>query len=71
VLTSARAGTAEIAGGHALLVDPESIDDIAAGMGRMPSVSRDALTAAASYARTFTWRRTAEQTLAVYRALAG
>jgi glycosyltransferase involved in cell wall biosynthesis len=67
VLTSARPGTAEIAGGHAILVDPESDEAIAAGIERLPQVGSDVLRAAARYAGTFTWRRTAEQTLAAYR----
>ncbi|HEX5045562.1 MAG TPA: glycosyltransferase family 1 protein [Gammaproteobacteria bacterium] len=71
VLTSASPGTAEIAGGHALLVDPESIESIAAGIDALPAVGADALAAAAAHARTFTWRRTAERTLAVYRSVAG
>jgi hypothetical protein len=69
VLTSDRPGTAEIAGGHARLVDPESVESIAAGIDALPAVSADALAAAAAYARTFTWRRAAERTLTVYRKL--
>ncbi|HZF30360.1 MAG TPA: glycosyltransferase family 1 protein [Gammaproteobacteria bacterium] len=71
VLTSARPGTAEIAGGHALLVDPESVESIAAGIDSLPAVGADAQAAAAAYARTFTWRRAAERTLSVYRSVAG
>lgn len=71
VLTSARPGTAEIAGGHALLVDPESVESIAAGIDALPRVDAEALAAAAAYARTFTWRRAAERTLDVYRSVAG
>ena len=73
VLTSARPGTAEIAGGHATLVDPESVESIAAGIDRLPGAGADehALAAAAAYARTFTWRRCAERTLDVDRAVAG
>jgi glycosyltransferase involved in cell wall biosynthesis len=70
VLTSARAGTEEIAGGHAVLVEPEAPEAIAAGIDRLVSVTKDSLASAASYARTFTWKRTAEQTLAVYRSIA-
>ena len=67
VLTSARSSMPEIAAGHALLVDPESPESIAAGIDRLTSVSAPALAAAADHARGFTWQRTAEQTLAVYR----
>ncbi|HET7132583.1 MAG TPA: glycosyltransferase family 1 protein [Gammaproteobacteria bacterium] len=67
VLTSDRPGTAEIAGGHARLVDPESVESIAAGIDALATVDSAALAAAAAYASTFTWRRAAERTLAVYR----
>jgi glycosyltransferase involved in cell wall biosynthesis len=70
VLTSARACTEEIAGGHATLVDPEAPEDIAAGIDRLAGTSPETLDAAVSYARTFTWKRTAERTLAVYRSVA-
>jgi alpha-1,3-rhamnosyl/mannosyltransferase len=68
VLTSARPATTEIAGGHAVLVDPESIGSIADGMERLSSIEAVVLRRASAYARSFTWRRAAEQTLAVYRA---
>jgi glycosyltransferase involved in cell wall biosynthesis len=71
VLTSARSSMAEIAAGHAVLVDPESPEDIAAGIDRLSQVPARALADAAAHARGFTWRRTAEQTLAVYRAALG
>lgn len=70
VLTSARAATAEIAGEHAILVDPDSVDDITKGIDSVLSISPKTLADAAAYARTFTWQRTAEQTLAVYHAVA-
>ncbi len=69
VLTSDRPGTAEIAGGHARLVNPESVESIAAGIDALPAMDSAPLAAAAAYARTFTWRRAAERTLAVYRRL--
>jgi glycosyltransferase involved in cell wall biosynthesis len=68
VLTSSRGGCAEIAGGHATLVDPESIDAIAEGIDRLPATTGESRRDAARYASGFTWRRTAQQTLAVYRA---
>jgi alpha-1,3-rhamnosyl/mannosyltransferase len=68
VLTSVSGGTEEIAHGHAVLAEPESIESLAAGIDRLRDVGADSLAAAARYARTFSWRRTAEQTLAVYRA---
>jgi glycosyltransferase involved in cell wall biosynthesis len=70
VLTSARSSMIEIAGGHAVLVDPESVEAVADGIDRLAAPPAQRLAAAAAHARRFTWRRTAEQTLAVYRAIA-
>ncbi len=71
VLTADSGATAEIAGGHAVLVEPRSIESIAAGIERLVATEPAARDAARRYARGFTWRRTAEQTLAVYRSLVG
>ena len=70
VLTSLRSGTEEIAGGHAVLVEPLSVDSIAAGIDRLDGVAAPALESAATHASTFTWQRAAEQTLEVYWRLA-
>jgi glycosyltransferase involved in cell wall biosynthesis len=70
VLTSARACTEEIAGGHAILVEPEAPEDIAAGIDRLVSIRQEIIDSAIGYARSFTWKRTAAQTLAVYRSVA-
>ena len=67
VLTSNRGAMAEVAGGHAVLVDPESIDDIADGIDRLCGLPEQVVNDAALYARRFTWQRTAKQTLAMYR----
>lgn len=69
VLTSFGGGGEEIARGHAILVEPLSIDSIAAGIDRLSAVTESHLEAAARHARTFTWRHAAEQTLAVYRSV--
>jgi glycosyltransferase involved in cell wall biosynthesis len=68
VLTSVLSGTAETAGSHAVLVEPTSVESIADGIDRLCSIAPQALRDAQTYARTFTWRRTAELTAAVYRA---
>lgn len=72
VLTANRYGTREIAEGAAVLVDPESVDDIAAGMNRL--LNDQALRAtikAAGLQRSpsFTWSRTATQVLKVLESL--
>lgn len=71
VLTSNVSSCPEVAGGHAVLVDPLSVDAIAAAVE--PTVRMDAAAreAARQYAATMTWERTARATVAVYeRALA-
>jgi O-antigen biosynthesis alpha-1,2-mannosyltransferase len=70
VLTANRYGTKEIAGDAALLVDPESVEDIASGMHRL--VTDDGLRSTLSAAgreriRDMTWTRCASQTLTVLR----
>jgi glycosyltransferase involved in cell wall biosynthesis len=68
VLTSATSALPEIAGDAALLVDPEDTAAIADGLARL---MRDAVLRAELRARglaraaQFTWRRCAEETLAV------
>jgi glycosyltransferase involved in cell wall biosynthesis len=68
VLTADRYGTKEIAGDAALLVNPESVEDISSGLTRLieDDALRSRLTAAGrERMRGITWRRCAEQTLAV------
>jgi len=75
VLTSSNSALQEIAGGHALLVDPMDVDAIAAGIVLLATDAN----ARAEYrelglkrARDFSWDRTARRTLEVYAsALAG
>jgi len=72
VLTSDRFGTKEIAGDAALLVDPESVDAIAAGIDRLLSdqALRAANIAAGEVrARQFTWTHTAGELLRVLESL--
>jgi alpha-1,3-rhamnosyl/mannosyltransferase len=59
VVTSAGGATEEIAGGHAVLVDPLDVASIAAGI-------ESAEPGDAAYARAFTWDETARRTRAVY-----
>jgi glycosyltransferase involved in cell wall biosynthesis len=68
VLTSNRYGTLEIAGDAAVLVEPESTEDIAAGMARLldDEATRARLRiAGVERSRRFDWRRTATQVLSV------
>jgi len=68
VLTSDRFGTKEIAGDAAVLVNPESVDAIAAGIDQLLNDrERRAAIVAAGYerAKRFTWTRTASELLRV------
>jgi glycosyltransferase involved in cell wall biosynthesis len=68
VLTANRYGTKEIAGDAALLVDPESVDEIAEGMRRLvtePDLRRRLISAGKERVRPMTWRRCAQETLQV------
>lgn len=67
VLTSAGQATEEAAGGHAVLVDPESVESIANGIRRVVTVTAAQRAAAREYASRRTWRDIAAETLQVYR----
>lgn len=73
VITSNTSSMAEIGGKAALLVDPHSIEDIAAAMHRMATDSKlraDLRTLGLERAKSFSWESTARQTLAAYRRIA-
>ena len=68
VLTANRHGTKDVAGGAALLVDPEDVDSIASGIETILSdgALRERLIAAGYVrSRDFTWRKCAERTIEV------
>ena len=70
VITSNVSSMPEVAGNAALLIDPTCVDEIAAAMQRIVEDSALAATLGArgkQRAGGFTWARTAEQTLNVYR----
>jgi glycosyltransferase involved in cell wall biosynthesis len=74
VLASRVATLVEVAGGAARLVDPYSVDEIAAGLGALLSDAEERKRlAAAGLARAgqFSWEATARGTLAVYRRALG
>jgi glycosyltransferase involved in cell wall biosynthesis len=73
VLTSDRFGTKEIAGDAALLVNPESVDAIAAGMTRLCTdleLREKLIAAGRERVRPLTWRRCAQDTLQVLERIA-
>ena len=70
VITSNRSSMPEVAGGAALLVDPESTEAISHAIGRllMDGDLRSELTAKGlERAKRFTWERTAEMTVYCYK----
>jgi glycosyltransferase involved in cell wall biosynthesis len=72
VVTSDRGSLAEIKG-PATIVDPENLESIADGIGKIISLStssRNTLIAKGiEHAGTFTWEKTAAETLAVYKSV--
>lgn len=73
VLTSNCSSLPEIAGDAAVLVDPLSVTEVAAGLERILSdqqLRADMRARGLARAEQFSWRRTAEQTLDVYRKVA-
>lgn len=74
VITSNVAAMPETAGGAALLVDPNSAEDIAGAMYRVATDAqlRDSLrTLGLERGRQFSWERTARETLKIYQEVAG
>jgi alpha-1,3-rhamnosyl/mannosyltransferase len=72
VLTSNTTSLPEVAGDAAQLVDPTNVQDIAEGLEKIldnPSRSAELITKGLMQAQQFSWKRTAEETLAVYRSL--
>jgi len=72
VVTSNVSALPEVAGGAAVLVDPGSVEEIAAGIAALWTDENRRRTLAArglARARSFTWERTARATAAVYEAV--
>lgn len=70
VITSDRSSMPEAAGDAAILIDPESVEDLAAALARVltdEALRRDLARRGLTRAREFTWERTARETLAAYR----
>lgn len=72
VITSDRSATAEIAGGAALLIDPEQTESIASAAERVLSnysLKEQLVEAGYERAAKFSWVRAARETIAVYQKL--
>ncbi|MDZ4197942.1 MAG: glycosyltransferase family 1 protein [Kiritimatiellia bacterium] len=73
VIASNRSSLPEVAGGAALLVDPEDADALAKSMATIlqnPAEAARLAQAGSRRAQEFSWERTARETLAVYREFA-
>ncbi|MDQ5910790.1 MAG: hypothetical protein QG599_2887 [Pseudomonadota bacterium] len=75
VLTANRSSLPEVAGDAAILIDPEDVDAITAGLERLLTDSAwraSAIDRGLEQSRRFSWERCVDETVAVYRkALAG
>ena len=70
VVCSNTTSVPEVAGDAAILVNPESADDIAAGIRRVltePGLAKELRERGIQQAANFTWQACAEKTLATYR----
>jgi glycosyltransferase involved in cell wall biosynthesis len=67
VVTSNRGAMKEVAGSAGVLVDPENATSIAEGMRRSTEQREDLVREGLDRASAFTWKRTATQTLDIYR----
>lgn len=67
VVTSRGTSTEEVAGGAAVLVDPESVESIADGVRRALRERDDLIAAGVERARRLSWAATADDTMAAYR----
>lgn len=73
-LSSCRASLPEVAGDAALLVDPEDIDALTAGLERLLTDATwraQATQRGLEHARRFSWTRCVEETIAVYQRMQG
>ncbi len=70
VVTSKGIATEEVAGGAALLVDPSSVEEIAAAMKRLylePALREELARKGIKRVKNFSWEKTAAQTIAVFQ----
>jgi glycosyltransferase involved in cell wall biosynthesis len=67
VLTSLTGSAPEVAGEHAVLVNPYSTEDIARGLEHVVEKNKNALNKAQAHARTFSWEQTAQKTIQAYK----
>lgn len=66
VLTSTTEAAPEVAGGRAVLADPYDVEGVSQGFDRLLNVSAEYTEKVRSYARKFTWKKCAEETVKAY-----
>ena len=72
VVTSPRGSIPEVAGGAAIMVDPLNTEEIAGGMLSLVNdcaLRKEVIARGRAQVQKFSWRQTAEQTLAVYQSV--
>ena len=67
LLVGNRGAAPEVAGGHAVTVDPFEVDDIAIGIQRVLETSAESVEKAFRHASQFTWAASAARTVSLYR----
>ena len=70
MVTTGRGATAEVAGGAALLADPDDVALLSAALARLSgdsALASDLRVRGAARARDFSWKKTAERTIELYR----
>ncbi len=67
VVTSKRAAAPEVAGDAAILADPDEEEDMVRALERVSAERASLIERGSRRARDFSWKRTAKQTLEVYR----
>ena len=70
VVPTGRGATAEVAGGAALLADPDDVASLSAALARLSgdsALASDLRVRGATRARDFSWKKTAERTIELYR----
>ena len=71
VLIGDRGAAPEVAGNHAVQVNPFEVDSISEGIKKVITVSETQIAAAKKHSEQFTWSRCARQTIDVYKSVLG
>ena len=70
VVTSNISSMPEVAGEAAILVDPYDVDSISTGIDKALSSPKSLITKGLKRVKSFSWQKTAEETLKVYNEIA-